>query len=154
MKNENNAWMYHQFTKLYQKSWSYATLFLRYDGMMDVIFIFYFGLFFVLLHPSLPKNQDYKKMGKSQGLSSFYIYVPKITNICTVLKIWCMTCRKTDELMDWQMGGWINRQKRWQMEVGAHLKNSKLNYFADDMKSIISSLNYNKKINFDLASQI
>ena len=39
------------------------------------------------------------------------------------------------------------------MEVGAHLKNSKLHYFADDMKSIISSLNDNKKINFDLASQ-
>ena len=40
------------------------------------------------------------------------------------------------------------------MEVGAHLKNSKLHYFADDMKSIISSLKDNMKINFDLASQI
>ena len=28
-KNEKNGWRYH-FTQMYQKSWSYATLFLRY----------------------------------------------------------------------------------------------------------------------------
>ena len=30
-KNEKYAWRYHHFTQMYQKSWSYATLFLRYD---------------------------------------------------------------------------------------------------------------------------
>ena len=29
-KKEKNTWGYHHFTQLYQKSWSYATLFLRY----------------------------------------------------------------------------------------------------------------------------
>ena len=30
-KKWKNAWRYHHFTQAYQKSWSYATLFLRYD---------------------------------------------------------------------------------------------------------------------------
>ena len=47
-KNEKNTWRYYRFTKAYQKlycSWWHVT---------DVIVIFYFGLFFVLLpSPSL-----------------------------------------------------------------------------------------------------
>ena len=31
-KNENKPWRYHHFTKVYQNSWSYATLFLRYGA--------------------------------------------------------------------------------------------------------------------------
>ena len=31
-KNEKNTWRYHRFTQVYQKSWSYATLFLRYGA--------------------------------------------------------------------------------------------------------------------------
>ena len=30
----------------------------------DVIFIFYFGLFFALLPPNSPKNQNFKKLEK------------------------------------------------------------------------------------------
>ena len=46
-KNETNTWRYHHFTQVYQKSWSYAILFLRY-GTTDII-IFHFGVFFALL---------------------------------------------------------------------------------------------------------
>ena len=39
---KKNTWRYHHFTKVYQKSWSYAILFLRYDMWWDVIAIFLF----------------------------------------------------------------------------------------------------------------
>ena len=43
----------------------------------DVIVIFHFGLFFVLLHPSSPKNKNFKKTKKkSLEISSFYTCVP------------------------------------------------------------------------------
>ena len=55
-KNENFKKMkkdtrrYHHFTKVYQKLWSYAILFLRYAAWRtDVIVSFHFGLFFTLL---------------------------------------------------------------------------------------------------------
>ena len=35
LKNEKNAWRYHHFTRVYQKLWSYAILFLRY-GMWHI----------------------------------------------------------------------------------------------------------------------
>ena len=56
-KHEKNLWIYHHFTLVYQKSWSYAMLFLRYSAWR-MIFIFHFGLFFVLLPPDSPKNQN------------------------------------------------------------------------------------------------
>ena len=34
LKNEKNAWRYHYFTQVYQKSWSYAILFLRYGAWL------------------------------------------------------------------------------------------------------------------------
>ena len=43
----------------------------------DVIFIFYFGLFFALLPPNSPKNQNFKKLEKNPEISSFY------TSMCT-----------------------------------------------------------------------
>ena len=45
---KKNTWRYHHFTKVYQKSWSYAILFLRYD-MWKLFFFSYFELFIVLL---------------------------------------------------------------------------------------------------------
>ena len=35
--------------------------------MWDVIVIFHFGLFFALLPPKSPKNQNFKKMKKTPG---------------------------------------------------------------------------------------
>ena len=46
-KTKKKPWRNHYFTQVYQNSWSYATMFLRY-GTWDVI-IFHFGLFFALL---------------------------------------------------------------------------------------------------------
>ena len=46
----------------------------------DVIFIFHFGLFFVLYPSNNPKNQNLKKKKKEKKrleISSFYICVPK-----------------------------------------------------------------------------
>ena len=48
---------------MYQKSWSYALLFLRY-GMTNVIVIFHFGLFFALIPPYQPKKWKFHKNGK------------------------------------------------------------------------------------------
>ena len=87
LKNEKNAWRYHNFTKLYQKSWSYATLLLRYNVWL---------LFFALFPLNNPKNKFKKK--KMLG---------DITKVmitwCTVPEIWCaMDGRR-------QMDGW----KKW-----------------------------------------
>ena len=47
--------------------------------MMDVTVIFHFGLFFALLPPNSPKNQNFKKIIKKKlEVSSFYTSVPKI----------------------------------------------------------------------------
>ena len=63
-KKWKKAWRYH-FTQVYQKSWSYAILFLRY-GTWHVI-TFHFGLFFVLLPPNSPKNQNFQKTEENPG---------------------------------------------------------------------------------------
>ena len=55
------------YTQLYQKSWSYAIIFLRYGAWQDVIVVFHFGLFFALLTPNSPENENSKKMKKSPG---------------------------------------------------------------------------------------
>ena len=65
--------------------------------MTDVIIIFYFGLFFVLLPPTSQKIKIFKKWKKHQEISSFY------------------TCTKnTDQMMygSWNMvrEGWMDRQ--------------------------------------------
>ena len=45
----------------------------------DVLVIFHSGLFFELLDPNSPKNQNFKKMKKKKRLEiSFYTRVPKI----------------------------------------------------------------------------
>ena len=47
IKNEKNPLRYHYFTQVYQKSWSYAIVFLRYG----VWWMELFGLFYDLLPP-------------------------------------------------------------------------------------------------------
>ena len=60
--------------------------------VMDVIVTFHFGLFFALLPPNSPKNENFKKRKIYLQISSFYISVPKIMIICiTVPKIWHVT---------------------------------------------------------------
>ena len=53
----------HKCTK---KSWSYATLFLRY-GAWQMYLFFIFGHFFHFYPPNSPKNQNFKKMKKAPG---------------------------------------------------------------------------------------
>ena len=89
-KKWKNAWRYHHFTQVHQKSWSYAILFLW--CVTDVIVIFYFGLFFLPFYPNnSPKNENFKKMEKILAIPSFYKSVPKIRMICfTGPEIWHM----------------------------------------------------------------
>ena len=53
-------------TQVYQKSWSYAALFLRY-GAWQMSLISMLGYFFALLPPNSLKNQNYKKMKEALG---------------------------------------------------------------------------------------
>ena len=59
----------------YQKSWSYATLFLRYNTL-------YFLFWAIFCPPPLPlktqKNKIYKKWKKHLEISSFYTCVPNV----------------------------------------------------------------------------
>ena len=60
----------------------------------DVIVIFHFGLFFILLPPNSQKNENLKKDDEKKKCLeiSFYTSVPKIMIICyTVLEIWHVT---------------------------------------------------------------
>ena len=76
----------------------------------DVIVIFHFGLFFVLL------------MKKCLEISSFYTCVPKIMIWwCMVPEIWCATDGRTDKQTD----GW----QKWHVEVGAPPKKRKIKRF-------------------------
>ena len=94
LKNEKNAWRYN-FTKLYQKSWSYATLLLRYDMWL---------LFFALLPLSNPKNKWKKKWKKMLG--DIKIHMCTKSHDHMMHKSWDMVCY-----------GWMNRQmygwKKW-----------------------------------------
>ena len=56
------AWRYHHFTQVYQKSWSYAILFLRYmacDGCS--CYFSFWAIFLPFYLPNSPKNQNFKK---------------------------------------------------------------------------------------------
>ena len=76
--------------------------------MTHVTFIFHFGLFFALLPPNSPKNENIKKWKKYLELSSFYMCSPKIMiRWCMVPEIWCET------------DGWTDEWKKWHREVGA-----------------------------------
>ena len=116
-KNEQNAWRYHHFIQVSQKSWSYTILFLRYGCMTDVIVIFQFGLLFTLLHPAPPpplpfpppspspltaqKKKKITKRTKHLEISSFYTHVPKIMiRWCMIHEIWCTINGRTDGQID------------------------------------------------------
>ena len=54
------TWRYHHFTQVYQKSWSYSTLFLRYM-LCDGCNYFFFDLnyFLPFYRPISPKNKNF-----------------------------------------------------------------------------------------------
>ena len=57
----------YDFTQVYQKSWSYATLFLRFNVWQMLFFIFIFGLLFAFYSPNNIKNQNLKKWKHAYG---------------------------------------------------------------------------------------
>ena len=57
-KNEKNLWIYHHFTLVYQKSWSYAMLFLRYSAWRMWFLFFILDYFLSFYPPDSPKNQN------------------------------------------------------------------------------------------------
>ena len=86
---KKNAWRYHPFTQVYQKSWSYLCY--SWDMACDGcnFFIFHFGLFFTLTGW---KIKVLKKWKKRLEISSFYTCVPKtMITWCMVPEIWCKT---------------------------------------------------------------
>ena len=98
LKNENfkkkkkNTERYHHFTEVYQKSWSYAILFLRYGTWQMYCYFFILGYTFPFYPHNSPKNENFKKMKKGLEISSFYTSVPKIMIIYyTVPEIWYVT---------------------------------------------------------------
>ena len=86
---KKNAWRYHPFTQVYQKSRSYLCY--SWDMACDGcnFFIFHFGLFFTLTGW---KIKVLKKWKKRLEISSFYTCVPKtMITWCMVPEIWCET---------------------------------------------------------------
>ena len=69
--------------------------------MIDVIVIFHFGLFFAILPPNSPKNQNFKKMEKPPGEII-------ILHMCTknydqiMYSSWCVTDGPMDRQTDGQ----------------------------------------------------
>ena len=65
--------------------------------MMDAIAIFYFGLFFALLHPLTAQKKILKKWKRRLEIS-FYICVKIMFRWCKVPEIWCATDRRTEKV--------------------------------------------------------
>ena len=124
--------IYHHFTEVYQKSWSYAIKFLRYGARLFLYFILgYFFPFTLLTARKIIISKKWK------SFSSFYTCVPKIMiRWFTVPEIRCATDgqrdrrmdgrtnrktdgwrkdRRTDRLKDGQTDWWMDRWKtnRW-----------------------------------------
>ena len=99
--------------------------------MTDVTVIFHFGLFFALLPPTSPKNENFKKKWK-KGLeiSSFYTCTPKIMiSWCTVPEIWCVTDRYMDGKSDiWRWMPHLKRGKKGKIfeDLGKNVQNLKI----------------------------
>ena len=76
----------------------------------DVILISNFGLFFALLPPNSPKNQNFEKMKQKPG----DIILHKCTKNYDQMMYgsWDMLCGR-------QMDGWMDKQKKWHIKVGA-----------------------------------
>ena len=97
---KKNTWKYHHFTQVYEKSWSYAILFLRYkvrDGC-NCYFSFW-TIFCSFTHLTAQKNKISNKQTKKHLEISFYTRVPKtMVRWCTVPEICCTTDRWTEKV--------------------------------------------------------
>ena len=123
--------IYHHFTQVYRKSWSYAIKFLRYGTRLFLFFIL--GYFFPF---TLLTAQKIIILKKWKSFSSFYTCVPKIViRWFTVPEIRCATDGYRDRWMDgrtdrktdgWRKDrrtnrhteGWTDRLMDGQMENG------------------------------------
>ena len=124
---------------MHQKSWSYAVLlcYICYAyaiycyayaifvpdiwWVTDVI-IFHFGLFFALLPPNSPKNQNLKKNEKYAWRYHHFIYLyQKLRSGVRFLRY---GARQTDGLRDGRTNGQTERRKKWHLEVGASFKDN------------------------------
>ena len=86
-KNEKNTWRYCHFAQVYQKSWSYAILFLRCGTWQMLIFIL--GYFFPFYPPNSPKKSKFQNNEK----------IPKIMiRWCRVPEKWCTTDRRMEKV--------------------------------------------------------
>ena len=56
-KIKKNMWRCHHFTQVYQKSWSYDTLFLRYNAWQMKFLLFILGYFLPFYPPNNPKTK-------------------------------------------------------------------------------------------------
>ena len=81
----------------------------------DVICIFHFGLFFTLLPPNSPTNQNLKKRKKNTRWYHHFRHVPKIM----ITWVWFLRSGawQIDGQKDGQMDGQMDRQKKWHIEV-------------------------------------
>ena len=81
----------------------------------DVICIFHFGLFFTLLPPNSPANQNLKKRKKNTRWYHHFRHVPKIM----ITWVWFLRSGawQIDGQKDGQMDGQMDRQKKWHIEV-------------------------------------
>ena len=86
-KMKRNAWIYYHFTKVYQKSWSYTILFLRYGTWRMYNCYFSFWAIFCPFTPWLAQKIKISKKWKKCRLeiSSFYTSAPKIMIICYIV---------------------------------------------------------------------
>ena len=92
-KNERNVWRYHFLTQLYQKSWSYVLLFLRYSTWQMQLLFFGLGYFLPFYPTNSPKNENFKKMKKTCG--EIIIFHMCMIFWCIVPEIWCATEKVT-----------------------------------------------------------
>ena len=115
-KMKKKAWRYNHFTQVYQKSWSYAILFLGYGAWRMWLLFFILGYILPFYPPSNPKNQNLKK---------------KMTKMSRNIIILHMYSKNYDQMMynSWntvhngRTDGRTDRWKKWHMEVGAPPKN-------------------------------
>ena len=90
-------WRYYHFTHVYQKSWSYATLFLR----CDVQFLFFILGYFLPFYSLTTQKIKIKK--KTHGDIILHMYTKNNDHmIYSVLEIWCMT--------EWWADRWTDRK--------------------------------------------
>ena len=115
-ENEKNAWRYY-FKQVCQKSWSYATMFLRYGLWQMQLLFFILGYFLPFYPPKSPNNQNSKKMKKKPSKYHPFTHVYQ--------KLWLdhvQYLRNGAQQTDGQTDGQMNRQKKWNTELGAPSK--------------------------------